>query len=226
MGIELNRVPKVRCDFVRQVGKIAFRETGWSGWPPGNSHWRECDRSDSSSVGDSRVGRSLRPLPHRIRITFLGLSMSSQLELGHFGDADPGGIHGGQQGAMAEVARCFEPVHRWSAIFPDVFGAKLIRRFAKMLVCVPTVVNGKVYLATFSNQLNVYGLHPCSKFPGACGKDLPLRIAVRRAGGAGTPFPKLLLKRTVLLKDFRALPLSDRLNDFLVVFGIGSAVRS
>lgn len=26
--------------------------------------------------------------------------------------------------------------------------------------CVPTVVNGKVYLATFSNQQNVYGLHP------------------------------------------------------------------
>ena len=25
--------------------------------------------------------------------------------------------------------------------------------------CEPTVVNGKVYLATFSNQLAVYGLH-------------------------------------------------------------------
>ena len=33
-----------------------------------------------------------------------------------------------------------------------------VGNFAKF--CPPTVANGKVYLATFSNRLNVYGLLP------------------------------------------------------------------
>jgi hypothetical protein len=126
-------------------------------------------------------------------------------------------------GPVPGMLRAFDAVsltELWNSTMNPADDSGMLAKF-----CVPTVVNGKVYLATFSNQLNVYGLHPCSKFPGACGKDLPLRNAVRRAGGASTASPKLLLKRTILLKGFRALPLSDRLNDFLVVFGIGSAVR-
>jgi hypothetical protein len=48
-------------------------------------------------------------------------------------------------------------------------GRDSIGRFAKFVN--PTIANGKVYMATFSNELNVYGLNPPAASP--CSKTLP-----------------------------------------------------
>jgi len=50
-----------------------------------------------------------------------------------------------------------------------VSGRDAVGNFAKF--CCPTVANGKVYLPTFSNRLNVYGLLP------------PPPLAIARSGG-------------------------------------------
>jgi hypothetical protein len=59
-------------------------------------------------------------------------------------------------GMSAGMLRAFDAItlaELWNSNMVPADNAGLLAKF-----CLPTVTNGKVYLATFSNQLNVYGL--------------------------------------------------------------------
>ena len=60
-------------------------------------------------------------------------------------------------GPVAGMLRAFDAVsltELWNSNMNPADNAGLLAKF-----CLPTIANGKVYLATFSGQLNVYGLH-------------------------------------------------------------------
>jgi hypothetical protein len=59
-------------------------------------------------------------------------------------------------GPVPGILRAFDAVsltELWNSNMKSADNAGLLAKF-----CLPTIANGKVYLATFSNQLNVYGL--------------------------------------------------------------------
>jgi hypothetical protein len=61
------------------------------------------------------------------------------------------------QGAVPGMLRAFDAVsltELWNSTIKPDDNSGLLAKF-----CVPTVANGKVYLATFSNRVDVYGLH-------------------------------------------------------------------
>lgn len=81
-------------------------------------------------------------------------------------------IHGdANQASVPGVLQAFDATDVGHELWNSNWNSKRdsIGTFAKF-VC-PTIANGKVYMATFSNKLNVYGLNPPAA--SACSKTLP-----------------------------------------------------